>query len=79
MRDHQIIRQDFKSVIYYGAAIDYNKISICDLRRMLPEYRVIKVGRYQVEASGSQLKFSKIYKNIDDALDKFFEIVQGTS
>ena len=59
--------------------IDYNKISICDLRRMLPEYRDRKEGMYQVDASGSQLKFSKIYKNIDDALDKFFEIVQGTS
>ena len=79
MRDHNILRQDFKSVIYYGCALEYNKISVCDLRRVLPEYRDKKDGMYQVDASSSQMKFSKIYRNIDDALDKIFEIVEGTS
>ena len=32
-------KEDYKSVVFSGCAIEYKNVSLCDLRHFLPQYR----------------------------------------
>ena len=62
------IKSDYKSVLFAGCAIEYRDISLCNLAH----YVSSRTGYYQVHSK--KMKFSKIYKNIDDAVDIFIQL-----
>ena len=68
------MRQDYKAVVFAGCAVEYKNISLCDLRQVLNHYRGYTSGVYQVHSDNSRCKFSKIFKDIDEAVDKFIEL-----
>ena len=61
-------RQNVKDKINSGRYVDYKSLSICRINDFYP----LMHGKisYQVHSHF----FSKLYENIDEALDKFFEI-----
>lgn len=66
----QATAEDYKSVIFSGCSIEYNKIHICNLRNY--NKRIVADNEYQVWSD--KHKEYKIYKNIDDAVNKFIEL-----
>jgi hypothetical protein len=68
------IKNDYKSVIFSGCAIESKSISLCDLRHFLPQYRGDTMGAYQVHSDNPRHKYSKIFKDIDEAVNKFVEL-----
>ena len=65
------IKRDYKSVVFSGCAIEYKDISLCNLRNYVPSRNGMS-RTYQVHSR--KLKFSKIYKNIDEAVSMFLEL-----
>jgi len=61
-------RQNVKDKIQSGRYVDYKSLSICRINDFYPLMHG-KI-RYQVHSHF----FSRLYENIDEALDKFFEI-----
>lgn len=62
--------KQLKELLEKGYDINYgNKLSIINLRH----HGLIKRTGYQVHYDGPS-KFSKIYKNINEAIDKFLEL-----
>ena len=59
----------YKSVLLDGCCIEYHRLSICDLRDYYDFYRRRKDAIYQVHCEDSKNRFSKIYKNINDAVE----------
>lgn len=61
-------RQNVKDRIQSGRYVDYKGLTICRIN----DFHRLMHGkiRYQVHSHF----FSKLYENIDEALDKFFEI-----
>ena len=64
----------YKSVLLDGCSIEYHRLSICDLRDYYDFYRRRKDAIYQVHCEDSKNRFSKIYKNINEAVETFIEI-----
>ena len=62
-------RQEYKSVIYSGCAIESNGVSVCNLSDYLdrPHGR-----RYQVWSD--RHRTHELYHSLDDAVDKFLEL-----
>lgn len=60
-----------RGVLEQGISVQYKGVSLSDLRT----YNVTNVTglkrKYQVHQDG---KFSQIFDNLDDAVDKFFEL-----
>ena len=67
-KTNQSYRQRIKSRIQQGRYEEYNGLSICTINDFYPLMNG-KI-RYQVHS----YFFSQLYENIEDALDKFFEI-----
>ena len=65
------IKSDYKSVLFSGCAIEYKDISLCNLGNYIPSRNGMS-RTYQVHSK--KLKFSKIYKSIDEAVSKFIEL-----
>lgn len=65
------IKSDYKSVLFSGCSIDYRDITLCNLANFIP-IRAKMASIYQVHSR--KMKFSKIYKNIDDAVDMFIQL-----
>ena len=65
------IKSDYKSVLFSGCAIEYKDISLCNLGNYIPSRNGMS-RTYQVHSK--KLKFSKIYKNIDEAVNTFIEL-----
>mgnify|MGYP001158077664 FL=1 len=65
------ITSDYKSVLFEGCAIEYKDISLCNLGSYVPS-RLGMSRTYQVHSK--RHKFSKLYKNIDDAVAMFLEL-----
>ena len=64
-------RQEYKSVIYSGCAIESNGVSICNLSDYLD--RPLGRGRdYQVWSD--RYRTHELYHSLDDAVDKFLEL-----
>ena len=68
------MRQDYKAVVFSGCAIEYKNISLCDLRQVLSQYGRYTTGVYQVHSDNSRCRFSKIFQDLDEAVDKFIEL-----
>lgn len=69
----------YKSVLLDGCAIEYKKLSVCDLRDYYNFYRKRRDPLYQVHCDDSKHRFSKTYKNINDAVNSFVEIQKKLS
>ena len=63
-------KEEYKSIIFSGCSIDYKGISICNLSNHYK--RVVVSNEYQVWSDKD--KIHHIYKNIDEAIDKFLEL-----
>ena len=64
-------KEDYKSVVFSGCSIDYKGVSLCNLADHQP--RLVRSNEYQVW-SYKDNEF-KLYKNIDDAVEKFIELI----
>jgi len=64
-------KSDYKSVLFSGCAIEYKDISLCNLGNYVPSRNGMS-RTYQVHSR--KLKFSKIYKNVDEAVNMFLEL-----
>ena len=64
-------KSDYKSVLFSGCAIEYKDISLCNLGNYVPSRNGMS-RTYQVHSR--KLKFSKIYKNVDEAVSMFLEL-----
>lgn len=69
------VKADYKSVLFSGCAIEYKDISLCNLANYTSLRREMS-STYQVHSR--KMKFSKIYKSIDEALDMFLELKKRT-
>jgi len=67
------IKKDYMSVIYAGCIVTYKNITLCDLTDHVP-YLKNKTSKYQVHSDNSKVKFSEIYYNIEEAVNKFIEL-----
>ncbi len=62
--------EDYKSVIFSGCSIEYKKISLCNLKNH--NKRIVADNEYQVWSDRHEEY--RIYKNIDEAVNKFIEL-----
>ena len=67
-------RDYYRGVLLDGCSIEYQKLSICDLRDYYNFYRKRRDPIYQVQCDDSKNRFSKTYKNINEAVNNFIEI-----
>jgi hypothetical protein len=65
-------KQDIKSVVYSGCAIELDGVSICKMENFLKHAIVKRVGKYQVWSDKHQCY--DIFHNVDDAVSKFFQL-----
>jgi hypothetical protein len=64
-------KEDYKSVIFSGCSIDRKGVSLCNLANHHP--RLAQSNEYQVWSHKD--KEFKLYKNIDEAVEKFIELI----
>ena len=64
-------RQEYKSIIFSGCAIESNSVSICNLNDYLKRFSE-RGPSYQVWSDRHRVY--ELYHNIDDAVDKFLEL-----
>ncbi len=67
-------KEDYKSVLFSGCAIEYKNVSLCDLRYFLPQFRGRLNGVYQVHSDNKKNLYSKLFYDINEAVDKFIEL-----
>ena len=67
-------KEDYKSVLFSGCAIEYKNVSLCDLRHFLPQFRGRLNGVYQVHSDNKKNLYSKLFYDINEAVDKFNKI-----
>lgn len=67
-KQNKSYRQNIKNRIQNGKYTEYKSLSICKINDFYQS--VIKQTRYQVHS----YFFSELYEDVDEALDKFFEI-----
>lgn len=65
-------KEDYKSVIFSGCSIEYKGVSLCNLANNSP--RLAQSNEYQVWSNKHETY--KLYKNIDEAVDKFIELME---
>ena len=68
-------KQDIKSVIFAGCAIEYSGVSICNIEHYMKNAMIKRGGKYQVWSDKHQCY--ELYHNVDDAVDKFLKLTQG--
>ena len=66
------MKQHYNKVLLDGCAIEYKDISLCKINDYYD--RVIRKELYQVHSDNRKAKFSMMYKNSQEAVDKFLEI-----
>ena len=64
-------RQEYKSIIFSGCAIESNSVSICNLNDYLKRFSE-RGPSYQVWSDSHRVY--ELYHNIADAVDKFLEL-----
>ena len=64
-------QEEYKSVIFSGCSIDCKGVSICNLSNHYK--RLVSSNEYQVWSDRSKEYY--VYKNIDDAVNKFLELI----
>lgn len=70
---HQQEKQLYKLCIDNDVSVQYGKLSLCDLRNFYYS-NVYDNRRYQVHSDDNKYPWSKIYDNLDAAVEKFLEI-----
>jgi hypothetical protein len=70
----EIIKKDYMSVVFAGCIVSYKNITLCDLTDHVPYLKNKTNGMYQVHSDNSKAKFSEIYYNIEEAVNKFIEL-----
>ena len=68
-------KQDIKTVIFTGCALELDGVSVCNIDNHLKNAMVKRKGKYQVWSD--KHKCYDLYYNVDDAVDKFFELTKG--
>jgi len=69
-----INKQDIKSVIFSGCAVEKAGVSICNITNYIAFKLGSKSGSYQVWSDRHRVY--DLYKNLDDAVDKFLELAK---
>jgi hypothetical protein len=69
---NEMNREDYKSVIFDGCAIECDGVSVCNLIDVKHWQTFVPKARYQVWSD--RHSFNKLYFTLDDALDKFFDL-----
>jgi hypothetical protein len=64
-------KEDYKSVVFSGCSIDYKGVSLCNLANH--QSRLVRSNEYQVWSHKD--KEFKLYRNIDEAVEKFIELI----
>ena len=71
---YDIDKQDIKSVIFSGCAVERSGVSICNITNYIAFRLGSKSGSYQIWSDRHRVY--NLYKNIDDAVDKFVELTK---
>jgi hypothetical protein len=66
-------KEEYKSIIFSGCSIDKKGVSLCNLANHHP--RMVRSNEYQVWSQRDNV--FDLYKNIDEAVDKFIQLTQG--
>jgi hypothetical protein len=66
------MKEHYNKVLLDGCAIEYKDISLCKINDYYD--RIIRKELYQVHSDNRKAKFSMMYKNPHEAVDKFLEI-----
>ncbi len=72
--EEELLKRDYMSVVYAGCIVTYKNITLCDLTDQVPYLKSRQNGMYQVHSDNSKIKFSEIYQNIEEAVNKFIEL-----
>lgn len=67
-------KQDIKSVVYAGGAVDLDGVSICNLDAVLKNGVVKRSAKYQVWSDRHRVY--DLFPNIDEAVNKFASLVK---
>ena len=63
----------YKKVIIDGSAVECNRLSLCCINDYL-KFASNKDIKYQVDCDDYRFKFSKLYNDVNDAVEKYIEI-----
>lgn len=64
-------RESIKDKLLSGSYEEYNNLSIC---RINDFYTIHSGIKYQVHNDAHRYSFSELYDDVEEAIDKFFEI-----
>ena len=67
-------RNYYRNVLLDGCSIEYQRLSICDLRDYYNFYSKRRDPIFQVHCDNSKNRFSQIYKDVNEAVNSFIEI-----
>lgn len=68
-------KQDIKTVIFSGCYIELDGVSVCNLENFTRNTLIRRNNKYQVWSDKHSCY--DLYHNIDDAVNKFFELLKG--
>jgi len=68
MNDEEYIKK-IKMRLSRGGYMSFRGVTICPIKRNMPKQIV-----YQVHSDNPKTRFSKLYKDIDEAIQKFLQI-----
>ena len=68
-------KQDIKTVIFSGCYVELDGVSICNIENFTKNALVRRAAKYQVWSDRHSCY--DMYHNIDDAVDKFFNLSGG--
>ena len=71
---YDINKQDIKSVIFSGCAVEKAGVPICNITNYIAFKLGSRNGSYQVWSDRHRVY--DLYKNLDDAVDKFLELAK---
>lgn len=66
--------EEYKSIIFSGGAVDQDGVSICNLKNHVARIGANGANEYQVWCD--RQNYHAIFKNIDEAVKKFVELIQ---
>lgn len=69
-------KQDIKTVIFSGCYIELDGVSICNIENYMKN-SVIKKRNNKYQVWSDKHHCYDLYQNIDDAVNKFFELSKG--
>ena len=73
MKTNRATRQDYKSVIYSGCAIECKGVSLCNLEDVMRNRIGVPRAKYQVWSD--RHRYHNLFHNIDEAIEKFVDLI----